>query len=217
MLARPCAKRSRQLDERFSNSPMLRVEGLQVRHVGPASFSVSAGECVGLSGPSGSGKTLLLRAIADLEAHDGQCLLDGTAAHAMPPSQWRGQVGYLAAESAWWHDTVAPHFPNHTPDNLADLGFKPEVMQWSVARLSTGERQRLALLRLLAGKPRVLLLDEPTANLDAGNSRAMEGVLARYQSEQNAALLWVAHDTDQLKRVATRSTTLSTGGQLTWN
>jgi ABC-type iron transport system FetAB ATPase subunit len=45
----------------------------------------------------------------------------------------------------------------------------------------------------------------------------MEGLLERNQSEQNAALLWVANDTDQLKRVANRSATLSTGGQLSWN
>ena len=196
---------------------MLTLEGIQVRHVGPVNLSVQAGECLGLSGPSGSGKTLLLRAISDLEAHDGQCLLNGSAANEMPASEWRKQVGYLAAESAWWHDTVAPHFPNNTPANLGDLGFKPEVMQWSVARLSTGERQRLALLRLLAGEPKALLLDEPTANLDTDNTHAMEALLAQYRNDHKAAVLWVAHDPAQLSRVAQRSAQLTTDGSLTWS
>ena len=196
---------------------MLTLDEIQVRHVGPVSLTVAAGECLGLSGPSGSGKTLLLRAVADLEEHSGRCLLGDQPAQAMTPSQWRQQVAYLAAESAWWHDSVAPHFPNATVPNLADLGFEPEVLQWSVARLSTGERQRLALLRLLAGRPRVLLLDEPTANLDMDNTRAMEALLAQYQRQHNAALLWVAHDAAQLQRVAARSATLSTSGQFTWN
>lgn len=195
---------------------MLTLDGLQVRHVGPVAFVAQAGECVGLYGPSGSGKTLLLRAIADLEVHAGCCALDGAPASSMRPSQWRSQVAFLAAESAWWHDTVAPHFPpDHKPE-LAALGLKPEVMQWSISRLSTGERQRLALLRLLAGTPRVLLLDEPTANLDDANSSAMENLLAEYREHHQAALLWVAHDAGQLARVAQRSARLGTDGQLEW-
>lgn len=196
---------------------MLHIESLQVRHVGPANISVSAGECVGLSGPSGSGKTLLLRAVADLQTHSGQCSVNGKFAQSMPPAVWRRQVGYLAAESAWWHDTVAPHFAHVDTTQLADLGFESEVMQWSVARLSTGERQRLALARLLSGQPKVLLLDEPTANLDAANAQAIEQLLTRYRNEQQAALLWVAHDAAQLKRVAQRSGQLSKHGQFTWN
>lgn len=196
---------------------MLTLEALQVRHVGPVDLSVGVDECVGLSGASGSGKTLLLRTIADLEPHTGRCLLENTPADAMPPATWRQQVGYLAAESAWWHDTVAPHFPHVDNTGLAALGFEPAVMQWTVRRLSTGERQRLALLRLLAGQPRVLLLDEPTANLDAANSRAMETLLANYQRTRKAAVLWVAHDPAQIERVAQRSAQLSAHGELTWN
>lgn len=172
---------------------------------------------MGLSGPSGSGKTLLLRAVADLQSHSGQCSVNGAFAHTMPPAAWRRQVGYLAAESAWWHDTVAPHFTHIDATQLADLGFAPEVMQWSVARLSTGERQRLALARLLSGQPKVLLLDEPTANLDATNAQAIEQLLARYRNSQRAALLWVAHDAGQLKRVAQRSGQLSNHGQFSWD
>ena len=196
---------------------MLTLDDLRVRHVGPVNLSVAAGECVGLSGASGSGKTLLLRAVADLQTHQGRCLLDNTAAADIAPAQWRQQVGYLAAESAWWHDHVGPHFNSVNNADLATLGFSPEVMQWSVARLSTGERQRLELLRLLSGQPRALLLDEPTANLDAANSRAIEKLLADYRVTQNAAVLWVAHDPLQIERVAQRNAMLNEHGQLEWN
>ena len=68
-------------------------------------------------------------------------------------------------------------------------------------RCSSGEKQRLSILRLLANRPKVLLLDEPTANLDAENTRNVEALLIDYLTENNAVALWVSHDHAQLKRV----------------
>ena len=79
-----------------------------------------------------------------------------------------------------------------------------ECMEWQVSRLSSGERQRLGLARLLALQPRVLLLDEPTANLDAANTRRVEACLDDYRRGHQAAVLWVSHDPDQRGRVASR-------------
>lgn len=163
-----------------------------------------AGECVCLSGDSGAGKSLLLRALADMEPHAGQVLLDGVACTAVAPTQWRRSVALLTAESAWWHDRVGEHFSRVDESLLTELGFDNKVMTAELHRLSTGERQRLALVRLLAGQPQVLLLDEPTASLDPQNTRRVEHILTRYRETQHAAVLWVSHDPEQIRRVAQR-------------
>lgn len=194
-------------------SPLKRLEAraLQVRHIGPLDFSVAAGECVCLSGASGAGKSLLLRALADMEPHLGRVSLDGVACAGVAPTQWRRNIGLLTAESAWWRDRVGEHFSRVDESLLTELGFEKEVMAAELHRLSTGERQRLALLRLLAGQPRVLLLDEPTASLDPQSTQRVERLLARYREAQNAGVLWVSHDPLQVRRVAQRRWRLADG------
>jgi len=180
----------------------------------PLSLRVAAGECVTVAGPSGSGKTLLLRAIADLDPHSGQVMLDGIAADAVPAPQWRRLVGLLLAESPWWHERVGAHFPDMDglDRQLEALGFGPDVMSWRIARLSSGERQRLALLRLLALRPAVLLLDEPTANLDPGSTALVEQLVSSYRSERRVPVLWVSHDADQRSRIADRQLEIAAAG-----
>lgn len=170
----------------------------------PFTVQVQAGECLGLFGPSGSGKTRLLRALADLDPFEGDVQLNDTSVSQFKPPEWRRTVSLLPAESQWWFDTVGPHFANYDEELLHRLGFDESVMQWQVSRLSSGEKQRLALLRVLALQPRVLLLDEPTANLDARFVQEVEAVLNDYQHQAPAALVWVSHDPAQLKRVADR-------------
>jgi len=168
-----------------------------LRHI---HLSLNPGQCMGLTGASGSGKSLFLRALADLDPHIGGMSLDGVEAGRIQAPQWRRQVGLLPAESAWWHDTVGPHF-SHVPEAwLNELGFDADVMDWQISRLSSGERQRLALLRLLIQQPKVLLLDEPTANLDRQNTLRVESLLGRYRQEQTVMVVWVSHDPDQLRR-----------------
>lgn len=186
---------------------MLRIESLRRDRFGPFDLVLEAGEACAVVGPSGSGKSVLLRMIADLDPSEGRVSLDGTDREAMAAPLWRRQVTYLAAESGWWAEGVAEHFPVDAPARLAAeraaLLLPPEVFGWPVARLSTGERQRLALLRALAGTPRVLLLDEPTASLDARN-RAVVVELIRARQAAGAALLGIFHDTDVREAVATR-------------
>ena len=96
-------------------------------------------------------------------------------------------------------------------DGLEKLGFDETVLSWSVDRLSSGERQRLALLRLLANQPQALLLDEPTANLDASNVGQAETLISSYRVDRQAPVLWVSHDAGQIARVASRHYELANG------
>lgn len=170
----------------------------------PVDLTIEAGECVTLTGSSGSGKTRLLRAIADLDPHEGDALVDEQLANDMPAPEWRQRVGLLAAESHWWQERVGDHFYDPSAAPLAELGLSDTCLEWQVARLSSGERQRLALARMLNRQPTVLLLDEPTANLDPENSARVEQLVKRYTEQQAAAVLWVSHDPQQRCRVGHR-------------
>ncbi|MFH7319301.1 ATP-binding cassette domain-containing protein [Desulfurivibrio sp. D14AmB] len=182
---------------------MLRMEGLRVREV-TLDLVIKRGEVVCLSGPSGSGKSLLLRAIADLIPHEGRVVFNGEECAGMPAHLWRRRVGLLPAESQWWADRVGEHFNQPMTAELAALGFGPEVLEWQVARCSTGERQRLAIVRLLAQAPTALLLDEPTASLDQAGIARVEELIDRYRRQRQAPVLWVSHDPGQVARVADR-------------
>jgi len=195
----------------------LRVEALTFRDRGPYSLRINGGECLGLIGASGAGKSLLLRAIADLDPHGGRLLLDDMDCDQVPAPLWRRQVALLPAESGWWQDRVEDHFHDFSgldPAALGSLGLSPEVGGWQVSRLSTGEKQRLAILRMLENQPRAMLLDEPTASLDAANVTAVEEMLLAYGRDKPAAMLWVSHDPDQLARVADEVQSMDAGGGL---
>jgi putative ABC transport system ATP-binding protein len=183
---------------------MLELIDLRTTLIGPISLSVAAGECVAIHGPSGSGKTRLLRAIADLDPHEGEMRLDGSSAQRMSGPQWRRAVQFIPADPLWWAPTVGAHFTSFDAEAAEAIGLPAESQSWPVDRLSTGERQRLALLRALDRQPRALLLDEPTANLDEISRRRVEALLARYRQEHGAALIWVSHDAGQRARVASR-------------
>lgn len=115
----------------------------------------------------------------------------------------------LPAESQWWFDTVGEHFSDVNEGWLERLGFKKETLSWAVSRLSTGERQRLALLRLLGNHPQALLLDEPTASLDVDNVGEVENIINEFRRDHNAPVLWVTHDPNQAKRVGDRHLEIS--------
>lgn len=191
---------------------MLRVRLLQRPGLAPLSFDLAAGECLAVLGPSGSGKSLLLRALADLDPNQGEVTLENQSRNAMPAPAWRRQVTYLSAESGWWDETVGAHFSRwrDAQPAVAELGLPADCDGWPVARLSSGERQRLALVRALVQTPRIYLLDEPTAALDEAAGAAVERLMAA-RFAAGAAALWVTHDKAQARRMATRCLRLERG------
>ncbi len=182
-------------------------------------LQVASGECVALWGASGSGKSRLLRAIADLDPHHGEAWCGELQRSQLPAPAWRQRVGYLPAESHWWSPRVGDHFPATCDLDLTRLGLEQAALDWEIARISSGERQRLALLRMLAQRPEVLLLDEATANLDQENSARVEALIADYRSQQQAAVLWVSHDPQQRRRIAQRGLEIVANGlqEVTWS
>jgi putative ABC transport system ATP-binding protein len=186
-------------------TPLLRVAGLQVPGLDPAYFDLDKGECIAIRGPSGAGKSLLLRGIADLDPDRGGIFLEGAEKDSMDAPLWRRQVGYVPAEPGWWADLAGGHFADWSAavPLLEELGLGAEVKCWPVAQMSTGERSRLALVRALVVKPKVLLLDEPTGALDAALAARVERLIAR-ERDDGLAVLWVTHDAAQAARIAKR-------------
>ena len=186
---------------------MLSISGLRSTHGGPFDLELGRGECATVVGPSGVGKSLFLRLVADLDPGSGSVQLDHRLRESWPPVAWRRQVVYQAAEPAWWHPTVQPHFPADSMEcvraSLAPLHLPTAVLDAEVTRLSTGERQRLALLRSLSRAPVVLLLDEPTASLDEASTLAVEALL-QDRVRGGLSIVWVTHSTEQAARVSHR-------------
>jgi ABC-type multidrug transport system ATPase subunit len=191
--------------------PALRIEGLATGLIGPVSFDIAAGECVALMGTSGAGKSLLLRAIVDLDPSTGNVRVGDRVRSDMPASEWRKLVALVPAESGWWADRVGDHFSSKS-DAIAlveALGLAGSL-EWEVSRLSTGERQRLAIARALCRKPEALLLDEPAASLDEQATRRVEDLI-RECCKMGMALLLVTHDRQQAERTAKRVLRMSDG------
>ena len=157
---------------------------------------------------------MLLRAIADLDLNEGLVTLDGRDRSTIAGPEWRRLVGYVPAEPGWWADTVGEHFGEWTAALafVRDLGFPEDAKAWPITRLSTGERLRLALIRALMVRPKVLLLDEPTAALDAASVAAVESLIGT-RIRAGLAVLWVTHDAEQAKRVGHRLLVVG-GGQV---
>jgi putative ABC transport system ATP-binding protein len=188
-------------------------------------FSLSPGERLALVGPTGSGKTLVLRSIAGLDPLDeGEITFDGIPMGDWPMPRYRAHVRLLAQRPAMIEGTVEDnlrlpfglrvHRSRHFPRDealayLAHLERQPGFLDHRAEQLSGGEAQLVALVRTLLATPRVLLLDEPTASLDAESTRALEGLVASWlAADAERAVVWTSHVEAQLARVADRRVAL---------
>ncbi len=188
-------------------TPRLRLVNLGSALAGPFTLDLAQGECLAITGPSGAGKSLFLRMIADLDPNQGEIFLDGTGRHTMPAPTWRRRVVYNAAEPGWWRDNVADHFLGDALQLARDLAprlaLAPDLLNAPVVQLSTGERQRMALIRALALASPVMLLDEPTGALDQESTDRVEALL-RERLATGVSIAMVTHSTAQAERLGSR-------------
>ncbi len=182
---------------------MVVIQNILIPGYSPISLQLAVATCTGINGASGSGKTRLLRALADMDVHAGNVTVNGVETLSVAANAWRKKVALLPAESVWWFDSIGEHFRSYNA-YFSALGFSEDVMQWEPVRCSSGEKQRLSIIRLLENEPELLLLDEPTANLDKHSRAQVETLILDYLIKHNAAAIWVSHSVEQLQRVSNR-------------
>jgi zinc/manganese transport system ATP-binding protein len=184
------------------------------------SFSIQPGEFTGLIGPNGAGKTTLLRVILGLQqVTSGSVLLDGSPRPARDAS-----IGYVPQKLA-----IDPDMPLRVRDvvslgvdgnrfgislpsrarraRVAEMLAAVGAERYADARigeLSGGEQQRVMIAHALISRPRLLLLDEPLANLDISSEQGIVSVLARLARAEGVAVLLSAHDMNPLMPVMDR-------------
>jgi putative ABC transport system ATP-binding protein len=212
-----------------ADMPLLVVDGLRL-HRGslPAplldniSVSVFPGDRISLEGGSGAGKSLFLRSITQLEVFDdGQILWQGDAILQSVIPWYRSHVIYLHQRPSLGEGTVehclrqvfslkihkGKEFPLALIQAyLEEIGLEESFLHKDVRQLSGGEAQVTALLRAIQLNPQILLLDEPTAALDALKTAVVEKMVDRWLAEIPAkrAYVWVTHNKEQALRVANK-------------
>jgi ABC-type phosphate transport system ATPase subunit len=129
----------------------------------------------------------------------------------MTAPQWRQLVRYSGSEPGWWAPTIAAHFRNaeNNREGAERLGLPQALFDAAPDRLSTGERQRFALLRAIEQRPRFLLLDEPTSALDHTSTLQVEALIGQ-MIEEDIGIVIVSHAADQVERVSNAVFTLGT-------
>lgn len=190
-----------------------------------ASLTIRSGEFVALLGPSGAGKTTILRLFNALDSPDsGEIRFRGESIDQVPVRDLRQKVGMVFQTPAILEGTVAQNllvFQRwRTEFALPDEGLRQKLLQVGLTEisldqdaksLSGGEKQRLALARTLMNEPEVLLLDEPTSNLDPVMAHQILKQIKMLQEEMGFTVIMVSHNHELAARYADRFVLLMRG------
>lgn len=183
-------------------------------------LDLEAGESLALTGESGSGKSTLLHLVGGLDRPDaGSIALDGARVEALDDSGRaalrRGTVGVVfqqfnlipslsVGDNIAFQARLAGRHDARRAMMLAErLGLAPHLSKYP-EQLSGGQQQRTAIARTLAARPRLVLADEPTGNLDETTAEAVLGAMLELVSETGAALLMVTHSEHHAARMGRR-------------
>ena len=209
----------------YSLRDVSKVFGL-VRALDSVSLEVAEGECLGVIGQSGAGKTTLLRILAGLEEPtSGSVLFRGEPHTAARALELRRRATMIFQSPLFLKGDVYTNIAyglrlRGTPDDIikekVDEGLDrvrlPSYSGRDARKLSGGEQQRVALARALVLDPAVLLLDEPTSNLDSVNAKVVSAVIE--EEAEGRTVVVSTHDLDLIRRLTTRTVHMD-GGRVT--
>ncbi|MQQ07789.1 ATP-binding cassette domain-containing protein [Epibacterium sp. SM1979] len=201
----------------LSHTPSIAIQNLHHRGITYPNIRIEPGESLALEGVSGAGKTTLLRLIAGLEQPDrGTILIDGVALTEENANQWRASIGWMPQAPHFFNGSLRYNVGLGAPvsdDTLVAAGLETIIQDLPRgdltrlgergAGLSGGEGRRVTLARALHGAPRVLIADEPTADLDAETARRISDSLLQF-TKDGGTLLVASHDTALINRLQKR-------------
>lgn len=203
----------------MSTEAILRVQNLSHHYgsnlvIGDISFEVGAGEFVSIVGPSGAGKTTLLRILSGLMKPTGGTLeFEGRPVNGVPRDLAMVFQDYSRSLPPWLSVAKNVMFPltgistaekqERAKEALEAVGLKghEDKYPWE---LSGGMQQRVAIARALAYQPRLLLMDEPFASLDAQTREELEDLVLRLRENFDITTLFVTHDITESVYLADR-------------
>jgi iron complex transport system ATP-binding protein len=201
----------------------------RVRVLDAVSCAVSSAGWLALIGPNGAGKTTLLRAVAGLLPHRGTIRVDQTDLGALRGRGRARLIAYLPQVPVLPPDLTVgeyvllgrtPHLGYLSAPGRADRHKAAEASQWldverfagrRLGSLSGGERQRVRLARALAQEPRVLLLDEPTSDLDLGHQQQVLELIDHLRHSRGVTVVSILHDLTQAGQYAGHLVLLAAG------
>ena len=189
-------------------------EGSQSRIINVPQFEIDAGKQIALRGSSGAGKTTFLNLIAGiLQADNGSIMLGGEEMTALSESDrdrlrahYIGYIfqtfnllaGYTALENVMLGMMFGKGIDTNFAQHLLERVGLGDRMQYRPSQLSVGQQQRVAVARAIANRPRLVLADEPTGNLDYHHANEAVTLIREICHENSAALLIVSHDSEIL-------------------
>jgi zinc transport system ATP-binding protein len=184
------------------------LDGLPVLH--NVSFTLKQGEAFAVLGPNGAGKTVLFRALLGLLPHTGLVQWHPDVKIGYVPQRFSvdrsapisAMEFFLLQSPNFWRPSAS--FTSQLDQELKLMGLSRDVLKKGLGELSGGETQRVLIASALLQKPSVLLLDEPTAAVDAGFEETVYTLLHRVQVERGTALLLISHDLSVVYRYAQR-------------
>lgn len=192
---------------------MLRVKGLKLLNGKVIDFEVKRGEGIVIFGKNGSGKSLLLKSLAKLlPVQYTSFVYDGKNLDDWIPETYRGQVLYVSPTPHFLKDMSVEEFFSYVfkfqiyKGMISSFDYETYLDRWKIPRksvleLSTGQRQMISILRALTLNAKILLLDEPTANLDSEKTREVEILIKDWQARTKGSVVWISHSEEQGKRL----------------
>ena len=191
---------------------MLRVEKMKLLNGKMISLEVKRGEGIVLQGKNGSGKSLFLKSLARLiPASYETFIYEGKSIEQWSPEEFRSQVLYVSPTPQFMKDMTVEDFFSSVfklkvyegcvpAMQIGDYLLRWKIPSHSILELSTGQKQLVSILRALTLKAKILLLDEPTANLDSEKTREIEDLIKTWKDKTNGTVIVVSHFSDQADR-----------------